>query len=101
MNSIFRLIAIAVLIAPTAALATSWTCTHDKLTRIVSIESEAGSTACKVNYNKDSEGQGTKTLWNAANDSAYCTEKAEGFVGKLTSLGWTCTKAGEATPAGQ
>ena len=32
-----------------------------------------------------------KTLWNAANDTAYCQEKAEAFVAKLTSWGWDCT----------
>ncbi|MES0328336.1 MAG: hypothetical protein ABUK13_09120 [Gammaproteobacteria bacterium] len=97
MNFILRCIAIAVMVAPVSALANTWSCTHNKLIRTVSIESEAGSTACAVNYTKETEGVPMKTLWNAANDTAYCQEKAEAFVAKLTSWGWNCT-APEAAP---
>ena len=92
MKLILRCIAIAVMVTPVSALANSWSCTHNKLIRTVSIETEAGSTACKVNYTKETEGVPMKTLWNATNDTSYCTEKAEGFIAKLTSWGWACTK---------
>lgn len=98
MNFILRCIAIAVMVAPVSALANTWNCTHNKLIRTVSIESEAGSTACVVNYTKESEGVAMKTLWNAANDTSYCQEKAEAFVAKLTSWGWACTEATAAAP---
>lgn len=97
MNFIIRCIAIAVMVAPVSALANTWNCTHNKLIRTVSIETEASSTACQVNYTKETEGVAMQTLWNAANDTAYCTEKAEAFVAKLTSWGWDCT-APEAAP---
>lgn len=97
MNFILRCIAIAVMLAPVSALANTWSCTHSKLIRTVSIDSEAGSTACQVNYTKETEGVPMKTLWNAVNDTAYCQEKAEAFIAKLTSWGWNCT-APEAAP---
>ena len=93
MNFILRCIAIAVMVAPVSALANTWSCTHNELIRTVSIESEAGSTACAVNYTKETEGVPMKTLWSAENDTAYCTEKAEGFIAKLAAWGWICNEA--------
>ena len=97
MNFILRCIAIAVMITPVSALANTWNCTHNKLVRTVSIDSEAGSTACEVNYTKETEGVPMKTLWTAVNQPDYCVEKAEAFIAKLTSWGWNCT-APEAAP---
>ncbi|MCK5001716.1 MAG: hypothetical protein KAJ92_00145 [Gammaproteobacteria bacterium] len=95
MNYIIRLIAIAaVVVAPTGALANTWSCTHDDLIRTVEIEySDSGETACNVNYTKETEGVEMQTLWSAENQVAYCEEKAEGFVAKLGSWGWDCTKS--------
>ncbi len=94
MNNIFRFIAIAAIAAPTSALANTWSCTHNDLTRTVEIEySEDSATACNVNYTKETEGVGAHSLWSAENDTSYCEEKAEGLVAKLTSWGWDCTKS--------
>ncbi len=94
MNIIFRFIAIAAVIAPTSALATTWSCTHNDLTRTVSIEySDSGTAPCAVNYTKETEGFEMQTLWSAENQVAYCEEKAEGLVAKLGSWGWACTKS--------
>ncbi len=93
MKLILRWIAITVMLTPLSALANSWSCTYNDLVRTITIETEPGSTACKVNYTKETEGVAMQTLWNAANDTTFCTEKAEGLVEKLTSAGWNCTKA--------
>lgn len=94
MNSIFRIIAISVMVAPASALANTWSCTHNDLIRTVSIEySDSGAAPCAVNYTKATEGFEMQTPWTAENDVTFCEEKAEGLVGKLESWGWACTKS--------
>ena len=101
MNAIFRFITIAAIAGPTSALGSSWSCTHNNLTRTVEVEySEASATACEVTYTKETEGVEKQTLWTAENDASYCEEKAEGFVAKLEGWGWACAQSeAEAEPA--
>jgi len=56
---------------------------------------EAGSpNGCSVAYFKETENPGvTQVLWSAKNNKDYCKEKAEGFVQKLSGMGWDCTGA--------
>ena len=80
------------LAAPNMAQAESWICEHSNLVREISVERETGAPApCSVLYNKDSEGLGSKILWTAQNDGAYCEYKADGLAEKLQGFGWTCS----------
>ena len=75
-----------------SASASSWICEKGDLMREVLVESEAANTApCSVVYGKDTENQGSKTLWTAQYDGAYCDEKADGLAEKLEGYGWSCT----------
>lgn len=57
--------------------------------KIEVVTGEGGKPPCEVKYTKEGETE-AKTLWNAQNDSAFCTEKAAGLVDKLSSGGWKC-----------
>lgn len=75
----------------TAAFAqtdTSFTCTLNDATRIISISYPTGNaTPCNVNYQKEGASQ---TLWQAQNTQGYCEEKAAEFIEKQRSWGWQC-----------
>ncbi|HAO55513.1 MAG: hypothetical protein CMQ36_06935 [Gammaproteobacteria bacterium] len=66
-------------------------CTFDSLQRSVRIQYGMPSSylPCEVIYKKDEENQ-DKSLWRASNDLSYCVDKAQGFVGELTKMGWKC-----------
>ncbi len=82
----------ALLFAPGIAHAESWICEHSNLVREINVERETSDPApCSVVYNKDSEGQGSKVLWTARSDGAYCEAKADGLAEKLRGFGWTCS----------
>jgi len=75
-------------------LSTRYQCELQGLTRRVEVdyESSESSIPCSVNYYKDTEAPGElNTLWTATNIDGYCEDKAEGFVAKLKSWGWSCT----------
>lgn len=75
--------------------ADSTICTKDKLERRVAVVSTTNKAApCEVRYYKDGESEG-KVLWNAKNKIEYCNSKAQEFVKKLGSFGWSC----KGTPA--
>ena len=85
------LILAAMTIAP-AAHAESWICEHGTLIREINVQRDTAAAApCSVAYDKQSEGQGVKVLWNAQNDGAYCDAKANGLAEKLQGMGWSCT----------
>jgi hypothetical protein len=47
-----------------------------------------------VLYFKDTEAPGERqVLWSAGNEAGYCESQAEGFIERLTGLGWTCGAA--------
>lgn len=80
-------------VLPTTASAASWICESGEILREISIKRKTANTApCSVIYDKDIEGTGSKVLWSAQNDGAYCDAKADGLAEKLNGLGWTCTK---------
>ena len=66
-------------------------CTYDSLQRSVRIQYGTPSRylPCEVLYKKQEENQ-DKSLWRASNDLSYCIDKAQGFVGELTKMGWKC-----------
>ncbi|MGA9665459.1 MAG: hypothetical protein WBQ69_03295 [Gallionella sp.] len=103
-SSLFSLaVAFALIAIPCSSQAGSWSCKNGTDVREIHVQSQTPSSPvpCSVVYKKVSEGTPDQTLWNAANDAAYCEEKAKAFADKQVSWGWTCEeiKAGEkATP---
>jgi len=76
-----------------AATASKFTCALQGLVRRVEIAYATDGTGipCDVNYYKDSESPGeVSTLWSAQNIEGYCEQKANEFVNKLESWGWSC-----------
>ncbi|GAB2196760.1 hypothetical protein [Sessilibacter sp. MAH4] len=70
-----------------------YVCELRDLTRRVEIEYLDPLTGlpCSVNYYKDDEAPGEKkVLWQADNSTSYCEEKANSFVEKLGTWGWSC-----------
>lgn len=71
-----------------------YACTMNKLKRTIQVayENPGAKTPCKVNYTKDTEAPGaTQVLFSAAVEAGYCEKKAEEFVEKMTTNGWTCS----------
>ncbi len=93
LNSIGLTIILAMLTLPTAANAESWICENNNLIREINVERETTDPApCSVVYNKETEGLGSRVLWTAQFDGAYCDAKANGLAEKLKGLGWSCTE---------
>ena len=82
----------ALITAPNMVYAGSWICEHNNLIREITVQRDTSNPApCSVIYNKDSEGQGSQSLWNARHDGNFCDAKADEFAEKLKSYGWSCT----------
>ena len=87
-----RLSAIAAMLVPLSVNANAWKCEHDGMVREVQVEYLSdGKVPCNVIYDKPTEGIETKVLWFADKQEGYCEEKAQEFVNKLESWGWSCT----------
>ncbi len=88
----------ATMLLPLSVNADAWKCEHNGMIRKVQVESLGdGKVPCNVIYDKPTEGIETKVLWFADKQEGYCEEKAQGFVNKLESWGWTCAPI-EAAP---
>ena len=88
----------ATMLLPLSVNANAWKCEHNGMVREVQVEYLGeGKVPCNVIYDKPTEGVETKVLWFADKQEGYCEEKAQGFVNKLESWGWTCTPV-EAAP---
>ena len=82
----------ATMLLPLSVNANAWKCEHNGMVREVQVEYLGdGKVPCNVIYDKPTEGVETKVLWFADKQEGYCEEKAQGFVNKLESWGWTCT----------
>jgi hypothetical protein len=87
----------AMMLMPLSVNANAWKCEHNGMVREVQVEYLSdGKVPCNVIYDKPTEGVETKVLWFADKQEGYCEEKAQGFVNKLESWGWTCTPFEEA-----
>ena len=82
------------------ALADSWTCQQEDLTRhvVVYYPQSPARLPCEVFYSKPQENVVPRALWKAANREGYCERKAAEFVAKLESWGFHCA-LDEAEPA--
>jgi len=78
--------------AASAQSAGPYECTMSGALRRVEIERESGNAVpCQVVYTKQTEAPGqTQVLWNAQSEAGYCEARLREFVGRLTSLGWSC-----------
>lgn len=75
------------------AHADSWSCRLGNDVREVHTEQTTSfPVPCQVVYKKLTEGVEDQILWSAQNDASYCEFKANGFVEKLESWGWTCVE---------
>ena len=81
----------AAMLLPLSVNANAWKCEHNGMVRKVQVEYlSEGKVPCNVIYDKPTEGIETKVLWFADKQEGYCEEKAQEFVNKLESWGWTC-----------
>ena len=81
------------ILTPLSAYADSWSCRHGNDVREVHIVQPMSSpTPCEVVYKKLTEGFEDQVLWNAQSDGDYCEVKANEFIAKLESWGWTCVE---------
>lgn len=62
---------------------------------VVHMDNDA-SKPCDVQYTKETElpGEPAKTLWHYSVEVDQCAVKAQGFVEKLSGMGWSCAKEG-------
>ena len=89
----------AMMLLPLSVNANAWKCEHNGMVREVQVEYLGdGKVPCNVIYDKPTEGIETKVLWFADKQEGYCEEKAQEFVNKLESWGWTCARF-EVAPA--
>ncbi len=71
-----------------------YVCNFGEEQRLISVayDSDQYSVPCQVMYDK---GQGAETLWNAQSEVGYCETKAQEFVTKQESWGWSCEKVAQ------
>ncbi len=57
---------------------------------------EQNSVPCEVHYYKETEEPGAdRMLWRADNETGFCENKMNAFVGELTGFGWYCESEGD------
>ena len=68
-----------------------YVCNNNGEKRIISVEykSDQQSVPCEVKYDK---GEGVQTLWSAQSEVGFCETKANEFIEKQESWGWSCDK---------
>ena len=88
----------AAALAQTPTTATGYDCTFGESLRLISVEypDQASGLACKVIYEKRSEGEAPRAIWTAKHDLNFCTGKMQSTVEKLTAGGWQCAATGAA-----
>ena len=68
--------------------AIEYSCENGDATRTILVFNNPEATpACEVVYEKAS---GSKTLWQASEDTQYCADKAAAFAAKQVGWGWNC-----------
>jgi hypothetical protein len=68
-----------------------FTCTKQSAIRTLKIQYPNGTPLpCLVVYDKSQEGGDARILWQATTEEGFCEDKAEAFVNKLSSWGWSC-----------
>ena len=92
-----KLATLAVLMLAASSLSADPTeCRLGDLARSVEVvySSPGQAVPCEVLYRKAGDGT-LETLWRATNETGYCEARADEFIKKLESWGWTCEAAAE------
>jgi hypothetical protein len=83
---------VALFVSPFSAFAgEDFVCDNNGEKRIIKIayQSEQQPVPCEVRYDK---GQGEETLWSAQSEVGFCEARADEFIQKQESWGWSCEK---------
>lgn len=83
--------AISMFLSISANASEDFVCDNNGDKRIVSIVYQNTETTvpCEVRYDK---GEGEVTLWTAQSEQGFCESKANEFLEKQESWGWSCEK---------
>lgn len=88
-----------VLTATTAAAQSSHVCSAWNVDRSVEVIAPAsGTPVCEVHYRKPDENVPDQMLWRSSNSMAFCADKAQSLIDKLTNAGFDC-REGALPPA--
>ena len=93
----------AALFAISIAQAHGWVCSKADLVREVTVfyPDAPAQLPCRVYYSKSTEHAMPRVLWDATKEENYCERKAQAFVRKLRTMGWSCSEeTGESRSAG-
>ena len=95
MKIIFFTLFIASFVSAVATANEEYVCNFGDDKRLISVtyDSEHEQVPCQVQYDK---GYGAEMLWNAQSEVGYCESKAQEFVSKQESWGWSCSKVTQA-----
>ncbi len=83
---------VALFVSSFAAFAgEDYVCDNGGEKRIIKIayQNDQQPVPCEVRYDK---GQGEETLWSAQSEVGFCEAKADEFIQKQESWGWSCDK---------
>lgn len=82
---------ICVLAAFSVSANEQYACSNGDLQRMITVVYENGEAPvpCSVEYDK---GHGAEVLWNAQAEVGYCEAKADEFLERQESWGWSCEK---------
>ena len=83
-----------------AVASEEYVCNFGDEQRLISVayDSEQYPVPCQVLYDK---GQGAESLWNAQSEVGYCESRAQEFVARQESWGWSCEKVAQAEQSEQ
>ena len=92
MKTILSFLLIALSVASFCVIAgEDYVCDNNGDKRVIKIEyqNDQQPVPCEVRYDK---GQGEETLWTAQSEVGFCEAKADEFIQKQESWGWSCEK---------
>ncbi|MDW3094594.1 MAG: hypothetical protein R8G33_02855 [Gammaproteobacteria bacterium] len=92
MKIILSFLFVALFVSSFAVLAgEDFVCDNNGEKRIIKIsyQNDQQPVPCEVKYDK---GQGEETLWSAQSEVGFCEAKADEFIQKQESWGWSCEK---------
>ena len=95
MKIILSLMLVALFASSVATANEEYVCNFGDDKRLISVtyDNEHEPVPCQVQYDK---GYGAEMLWNAQSEAGYCESKAQEFVAKQESWGWSCSKVTQA-----
>jgi len=80
-----------VMMTTTAAAQSSHVCSAWNVDRSIEVIAPAsGIPVCEVHYRKPDENVPDQMLWRSSNSMAFCADKAQSLIDKLTNAGFDC-----------